>query len=268
MLAEGTLDKMSRSLEQGEVNYSMNLGGNKIDMNALIGKDLRFVFLNKINCTICGVEINHAYAGRAICRNCYETAPEAEECLFYPEKCMAHLGEARDMAWSEKQCLIPHFVYLALSSGLKVGVTRNHQIPVRWIDQGAIRAVKLAETPNRHIAGVIEVFLKGHLADKTNWKTMLKSDPSDFDIDLLSEKRKATELLPEELKRYVTGNDEVTKITYPFKDVPEEIKTVKLEKDKEAKGILKGIKGQYLIFDNGYVLNMNRYSGYRVSMEY
>lgn len=134
MRAEGILEKMSRILGQHEVKYSLTLGDTEIDMNSLIGKDIRFVYQNKINCTVCGIEIKHAYAGRAICKHCYETAPEAEECLFYPEKCMAHLGEARDMEWSEKQCLIPHIVYLAVSSGLKVGVTRNHQIPVRWID--------------------------------------------------------------------------------------------------------------------------------------
>jgi len=268
MPVEGILDKMSRTLDEGKVMYSLTLGGEDIDMNGLIGKEVRIVFKNKINCTICGIEIKHSFAGRAICRNCYETAPEAEECLFYPEKCMAHLGVARDMEWSEEHCLIPHFVYLAVSSGLKVGVTRNHQIPVRWIDQGAVKAIKLAQTPNRHIAGVIEVFLKDHFADKTSWKVMLRSNSSDFDIDLLAEKRKAAQLLPDELRQYVSENNDVTGISYPFKNIPENIKAVNLEKDEEVKGILAGIKGQYLIFDNGYVLNVNRYSGYRVSMEF
>jgi len=266
MVAEGILEKMSRNLGQHEVEYSLMLGDTEIDMNSLIGKNIRFVYQNKINCTICGVEIKHAYAGRAICKHCYETAPEAEECLFYPEKCMAHLGVARDMKWSEKQCLIPHFVYLAVSSGLKVGVTRNHQVPVRWIDQGAVKAIKLAETPNRHIAGVIEVFLKDHLADKTNWKTMLKGGR--VNVDLISEKKKASNLLPGELRTYITDDDSVTEITYPVLDFPQDPKTFVMDKKKEIRGILKGIKGQYLLFDSGYVFNVNRFSGYRVLMEF
>jgi hypothetical protein len=237
-------------------------------MNALIGKKIGFTFLNKINCTICGVEIKQAFQGRAICRNCYQNAPEAEDCLFYPEKCMAHLGEARDMKWSEEHCLIPHFVYLAVSSGLKVGVTRHHQIPVRWIDQGAVRAVRLAETPNRHIAGVIETFLKGHFADKTNWKIMLENVDPDPDIDLLAEKARASALLPEELKQYVSDNNTITGIKYPVESIPENLKNSGFDKEKEISGTLAGIKGQYLIFSDGRVLNMNRYSGCLVSMEY
>ncbi len=266
MHAEGILDKMSRTLEKQEVKYLLTLGGNEIDMNSLIGKEIHIVYQNKINCTICGVEIGYPYAGRAICKHCYQTAPQAEECLFYPEKCMAHLGVARDMEWSEKQCLIPHFVYLAVSSGLKVGVTRYHQIPVRWIDQGAVKAIKLAETPNRHIAGVIEVFLKDHLADKTNWKSMLKGVSED--VDLLLEKERASSLLPDELKMYVTDDDTVTEINYSVLDFSNEPKTFVLDKQKEIRGTLTGIKGQYLIFGSGDVFNVNRYSGYSVSLEF
>jgi len=189
MIVSGSLTKMQSNYPGDVVHYHLTLGSADIDMNSIIGKEVRFTFLNKLNCVVCGVEIKRTYAGRAICRHCYETSPQAEECLFYPEKCKAHLGVARDMEWSEKQCLIPHFVYLAVSSGLKVGVTRYHQIPQRWIDQGAIKAVKLAQTPNRHIAGVIEVFLKDHFADKTSWKAMLKSVSDDFNIDLLSENK-------------------------------------------------------------------------------
>jgi len=268
MTAEGILSKMSHKIHDGEVKYSLSLGGQEIDMNSLLGKEIGFTFLNKINCTICGTEIKQAFQGRAICRHCYLHAPEAEECLFYPEKCMAHLGEARDMKWSEENCLIPHFVYLAVSSGLKVGVTRYHQIPFRWIDQGAVRAIKLAETPNRHIAGVIENFLKDHLADKTNWKKMLMSVDEDFEIDLLKEKGRASALLPGELQKYISDDDAVTEIKYPGINIPGDLKIFGFDKENEIRDTLTAIKGQYLIFAGGQVFNMNRYSGYNVLMTY
>ena len=268
MKATGNITKMKPDYSGDTVQYNLTLGDSDIAMNNLIGKNVRITFQNRINCVVCGIKIRSTYAGRAMCKHCYETAPQAEECLFCPEKCKAHLGEARDMEWSKKQCLIPHFVYLSVSSGLKVGVTRYHQIPVRWIDQGAVSAIKLAKTPNRHIAGVIEVFLKKHLADKTSWKKMLKSSPSDFDVDLTTEKVRVAGLLPEALKQYITDDNKILEIDYPLSQPPENPKIFNLEKEIEIKSIIAGIKGQYLLFENGYVINLNRYSGFLIEMEY
>ncbi len=268
MKAAGNLTKMKPDYSGETVQYKLILGESVINMNSLIGKEVNITFLNKINCVVCGVEIRTTYAGRAMCKHCYDTAPQAEECLFYPEKCKAHLGEARDMEWSIKQCLIPHVVYLSVSSGLKVGVTRHHQVPVRWIDQGAVKAIKLAETPNRHIAGVIEVFLKRYVADKTNWKKMLKSIPNDFDIDLPAEKIRLVELLPDQFKQYIIDDNNVLDINYPLSTAPSNPKLFYLEKDREISGVIAGIKGQYLLFEDGLVMNLNKYSGFRVEMEY
>ena len=268
MKAVGNLTKMKGRYCDNSVQYTLTLDDSVIDMNSLIGKEVSISFLNKINCVICGVKIRSTYAGRAMCKHCYETAPQAEECLFYPEKCKAHLGEARDMEWSNKQCLIPHIVYLSISSGLKVGVTRHHQVPVRWIDQGAVKAIKLAETPNRHIAGVIEVFLKRYVADKTNWKKMLKSQSSDFNINLVTEKERVAELLPEALKRYTTEDNNILEINYPLSLTPENPKIFNFEKEVEIRSIVAGIKGQYLLFENGNVINLNKYSGFLIEMEF
>jgi hypothetical protein len=131
-----------------------------------------------------------------------------------------------------------------------------------------VRAIKLAETPNRHIAGVIEVFLKKHVADKTSWKKMLKSQSSDFEINLVTEKIRVAELLPGALKQYVTDDNKVLEIDYPLSPAPENPKTFNLEKDVEIRGVIAGIKGQYLLFKNGYVLNLNKYSGFFIEMEY
>jgi hypothetical protein len=152
-------------------------------------------------------------------------------------------------------------VYLALSDNVKIGVTRIHQVPTRWIDQGAKSAIKLAITPNRHIAGIIEVFLKKYYTDKTNWRTMLKNEIA-TDIQLTEEKQKAAQLLPGELRKYVALDNEIVTINYPVEHYPTNIKNIGFDKNPEIKGILGGIKGQYLIFNQGNVLNVRKHNGY------
>ncbi|WP_153944945.1 DUF2797 domain-containing protein, partial [Acinetobacter baumannii] len=69
-------------------------------------------------------------------------------------------------------CMIPHYVYLALSSGVKVGLTRKNNEKKRWVDQGAVRAIPIAEVPTRKMAGELEVYLTQYVADKTDWRKM------------------------------------------------------------------------------------------------
>jgi hypothetical protein len=183
-----------------------------------------------------------------------------------PELCQAHRGISRDIEWARKHCLQDHYVYLAISSGLKVGVTRKSQIPTRWIDQGAGKAIKLAKTPNRYLAGIIEVVLKDHLNDKTNWRKMLQNEvPSD--IDLLKERQKARVLLGKEFQTYFVDDDETTEIVYPVTQYPEKVKSVGFDKEEIITGKLKGIKGQYLIFGDDRVLNIRKHGGYLVELE-
>ncbi len=163
---EGTLAKMQTQLEN-PVRYYMPVGEQVVHMNELIGKNIKFEYSGEIYCVSCGKKTKKSFH-QGFCYTCFLTAPEAAECIMHPEQCRAHEGIARDMEWSEKNCLQDHYVYLAVSSGLKVGVTRSTQIPTRWIDQGASKAIKLAVTPNQHLAGVIEVALKPYLSDKTS----------------------------------------------------------------------------------------------------
>ncbi|MDD4109220.1 MAG: DUF2797 domain-containing protein, partial [Prolixibacteraceae bacterium] len=157
------------------VNYFLPVGNNEIAMNELIGKKIKMHFTGQINCISCGKVTKKSF-NQGFCYSCLQTAPEASETIVNPELSKAHFGIARDIRWAEEHDLIDHFVYLAVSSELKVGVTRHHQIPYRWIDQGANYAIKIAKTPNRHIAGIIEIFLKRHFTDRTNWQAMLKND--------------------------------------------------------------------------------------------
>ncbi len=265
MQYEGNIRKMRTELNE-PVNYSLPIGDELIDMNALIGKEISMRFDGQINCISCGKKTKTSF-NQGFCYNCLQTAPEASESIIRPELSKAHLGIARDMEWAEKHDLIDHFVYLAVSSALKVGVTRGHQIPTRWIDQGASYAIKIAKTPNRHIAGVIEVFLKNHFTDKTNWRAMLKNEVLK-DFDLAAEKERITNLLPLELQKYIDEENEVTKINYPVEQFPVKIKSIGFDKLPEVTGTLAGIKGQYLIFDDSRVLNIRKHNGYflRVAM--
>jgi len=259
MLASGNILKM-RTEFSNPVNYFLQLGTTELPMNDLIGKSIHLKFTGQINCISCGKRTKTSF-GQGFCYNCLQTAPEASETVMRPELSKAHLGIARNMDWAREHDLIDHFVYLAISGELKVGVTRHHQVPTRWIDQGASEAIILAKTPNRHISGVIEVFLKNFYSDKTNWRSMLQNK-EDKQYSLSEEKINAALLLPAELKQYLVENNQIWKINYPVIAFPEKINSVSFDKDSEISGVLNGIKGQYLIFSDGKVLNIRKHNGY------
>ena len=170
------------------------------------------------------------------------------------------------MDWSKTHCLQDHFVYLAISSGLKVGVTRASQVPTRWMDQGAHQAILLARTPNRFLAGEIEVALKGGVSDRTNWRDMLRNY-QDTSIDLLSEKELVTGMIPDDYVKYRVSDNRIWEFRYPVESFPDKVNSLGFDKNPDYTGILKGIKGQYLIFDGGDVLNIRKHSGYFIELE-
>ncbi|MCK3685968.1 DUF2797 domain-containing protein [Maribellus sp. YY47] len=264
MQYEGNILKMKTELVK-PVNYQLPIGDQWVDMNALIGKNIKMRFDGRINCVSCGKQTKTSF-GQGFCYNCLQTAPEASESIMRPEFSKSHFGMARDLEWAEKHDLIDHYVYLAVSSEMKIGVTRNHQVPTRWIDQGASFAIKVAKTPNRHIAGVIEVFLKNYFTDKTNWRAMLKNEILQ-EFDLLAEKKKVIDLLPAELRKYAEPDDAVTAIDYPVDKYPEKITSIGFDKQPVIEGTLTGIKGQYLILDESNVMNVRKHNGYFISLE-
>lgn len=249
-----------RSEMADPVQYFLPVGEVEIPMNERVGKPIELKFTGQINCIACGKKTKTSF-GQGFCYNCLQTAPEASETVMRPELSKAHLGIARDMDWAREHDLIDHFVYLAVSGELKVGVTRHHQVPTRWIDQGASEAIVLAKTPNRHIAGVIEVFLKNFYSDKTVWQAMLKNATSG-EYNLPEEKMNANRLLPLELQQYFSDDDKIWKLNYPVLHFPEKVTGVTFDKEPVISGVLAGIKGQYLLFDDGRVLNVRRHSGY------
>lgn len=259
MQLEGNILKMRTELAK-PVNYYLPVGEREIAMNELVGNKISMHFTGQINCISCG-KITKTSFSQGFCYNCLQTAPEASESIIRPELSKSHFGIARDMDWAKKHDLIDHFVYLAVSNDVKVGVTRNHQIPTRWIDQGASFAIKLAKTPNRHIAGIIEVFLKKYFTDKTNWRAMLTNEIAE-NTDLLAEKQNALRLLPSELRKYAETDNKITRIEYPVNTFPTKVKSIGFDKQPSIEGILTGIKGQYLIFENSTVLNIRKHNGY------
>ena len=256
---EGNVKKMKAEFK-APIQYSAVLSEQIIPLNEHIGSQIKLEWSGIINCVKCGNKTNKSFF-QGFCYPCFISAPESSECILKPELCEAHKGISRDMEWSKIYCLSDHYVYLSLTSGIKVGVTRYTQIPTRWIDQGAIKALKIAKTPNRYLAGAIEVKLKEFVSDRTSWQKMLKNDV-DQTIDLYIFRERLKENLSSELREYIIDEEKEKKIQYPINQYPEKIKSINFEKVKEFEGILTGIKGQYIYIDNQYVVNMRKYSGY------
>ncbi len=259
MIASGNLSKMKTSLHD-EVEYTLFLGEDEIQINDYIGSEISLSFTGRINCVSCGKITKKAF-GQGFCYPCFINSPLNAECIIRPELCEAHLGKGRDPEWEKKHHLQKHFVYLALTSKVKVGVTRIDQIPTRWIDQGAWKAIIIAETENRQQAGLIEVSLKNHIGDKTPWRDMLK-DARDTTLDLEELKNKVIPLFPADLKQFALENSDVQELNFPVDEYPQKITSLNFDKTPEISGTLMGIRGQYLIFDDGSVLNIRKFSGY------
>ncbi|NBV83680.1 DUF2797 domain-containing protein [bacterium] len=214
-------------------------------------------------CVSCGRQSGKLF-GQGFCYPCFKNSPENAECIIRPELCRAHLGEGRDPDWERRHHNQPHHVYLANSGGLKVGVTRETQVPTRWIDQGASSAAVLATTPNRYWSGVIEVELKQFLSDKTNWQRMLKGQ--DPDIDLSDIHHRVQALSRPEWAGFLHMEAEVVTLRYPVIQYPESVKSIKLDTSPTITGELAGIRGQYLMFTDNRVLNIRNHSGYEVEL--
>lgn len=251
MQYKGTLKKMLTELNT-PIQYYLDLKDNFIHMNQIIGKEIEIKHISN-ECKSCGMDKPIFRMG--FCKNCFFTSPEANPNILHPELSKAHLGkENRDLEWEKNFELRPHIVYLAESGGLKVGVTRESQIPFRWIDQGADQAIILAKTENRYEAGMIEVELKNYFSDKTNWRKMLTSKANTF--NLVEEREKAKSLIPSEFQKFYNDKSDVVKLNFPLEHSFEKVTRVNLEKGIPFRGVLIGIKGQYLIFEDYSVLNI------------
>jgi len=258
MQMRGRILKMKTDL-QSPVQYHLPMGDDLLGMNQWIGKRIQFSFSGEIYCLDCGRRTKKSF-NQGFCYPCFQNSPMSAECIIKPELCRAHLGEGRDMDWEREHHLKDHYVYLAVSSGVKVGITRDTQVPTRWIDQGASYAVPIAKTPNRYLCGVIEVSLKAYLSDRTAWQRMLKNEIAH--VDLVAKRDEIIKLIPEECQPYVLTDEEVLNIEYPVNEYPTKVKSLSFDKTPIIEGRLMGIKGQYLLFEGGQVLNMRKHQAY------
>ena len=261
--SSGIIKKLKSTL-QDEVQYSLPMGDRCIDLNPLINKRIKMSFSGDIYCIKCNNKIKKTFA-QGYCFPCFRDAPETSECILRPELCRAHEGESRDMEWSKKYCLTDQHIYMSFTGNLKIGVTRNTQIPTRWIDQGATKAIILCTTPNRYLAGIIEVYLKQFYSDRTHWIKMLsgKFENPDFNQCYLDAKK----YLDQKFSEYIIDGKWVD-INYPIQSIPEKIKSFSFDKEPSYEDVLTGIKGQYLLFKNNRVINIRKHTGYSIKLEY
>ncbi|AXT61136.1 DUF2797 domain-containing protein [Aquimarina sp. AD10] len=261
MQYQGVLTKMQTEHEN-PIQYYLVFEDDFIHVNQLLDKKVTIAF-EKYQCLACGE--NKKIFRQGYCYDDFYNQPQVGDWVMRPELSTAHLGvEDRDLEFEKKAQLQPHIVYLANSSNVKVGVTRKSQVPTRWIDQGAHEAIEIVEVPNRYLAGITEVALKEHVADKTNWRTMLKNEI--VDEDLIEFKNKLRDFIPDEVKEYFVENQKETEIKFPVLQYPEKLKSLNLEKTPEFSGVLKGIKGQYLIFEDNTVFNVRNNEGLVVQL--
>ncbi|WP_404369344.1 DUF2797 domain-containing protein [Marinobacter sp.] len=254
------------------VSYTLKIGDTRVPLNELIGRVVQIDFDGVIRCIHCDRTTSKSFS-QGYCYPCFRRLAACDTCIMSPEKCHYHLGTCREPEWGETHCMVDHVVYLANSSGLKVGITRGTQVPTRWIDQGAVEAIPLLNVATRQLAGLVEVACKQHVADRTNWRTMLKGDIAP--LDLVRERRRLLDLIAPELAELraehgesaiTEAQDEGLALGYPVEVWPEKIRTHNLDKTPSVQGVLQGIKGQYLMFDTG-VINIRKYTAYHVRLQ-
>ena len=262
MIYQGVLQKMATEMAM-PVQYYLSLGDDFINLNQVLNKQLDISFI-KYQCLNC--HLDRPIFRQGFCKTCFFEIPQAADWIMRPELSQAHLDiEDRDLTYEKQVQLQEHIVYLANSSNVKVGVTRKSQVPTRWIDQGAHEAIKFIEVPNRYLAGITEVALKEHISDKTNWRKMLTNQIED--VDLASVKEKLSVYIPAEAKPYYNqANGKETNIEFPVLEYPTKVQSLNLDKTPHFTGVLKGIKGQYLIFENGIVFNIRGSEGYFIEL--
>jgi len=244
------------------VDYFLQIDEEKVPLNEWLGKELTVSFLGTRNCIACGRKTNKTF-NSGYCYPCFTKLPENDLCIVKPHECHFDKGTCRDPQFGEAHCMIPHYVYLALSSDVKVGLTRKNNQLKRWVDQGAVRAIPIAEVPTRRMAGELEVHLSQYLPDKTNWRKMLKGEVTE--VDLLAMREEVYGYFPEEFKPFQLREDEWIDITYPILESLNKITSFSLDKQESITGRLIGVKAQYLIFDNG-VFQARKHAGYQVKV--
>ncbi len=267
----GNLQKMQARL-QTPVSYQLPVGEQQVSLNGLIGREITLEFSGQIHCVACGRQTSKSF-NQGYCYPCFQKLAQCDSCIVSPEKCHFDAGTCREPLWAEEFCMQDHIVYLANSSGIKVGITRASQIPTRWIDQGAVQALPVFRVRTRQQSGFLEVLFSQHISDKTNWRAMLKGESENLDLDaqrdvLLEECAAEIDELQGRFGIHaisILNGMKTTHIDYPVQELPSSLNSLSFDKQNRIAGTLLGIKGQYLMLDCG-VLNVRRFGGYEITL--
>ncbi len=271
-IARGALTKMAVRLD-APVQYALRLDDRELPLNPLIGQHLRLEYLGAIHCSHCGRKTKKSYA-QGYCYPCMTRLAQCDSCIMSPEKCHYEAGTCREPSWGEQFCMTDHVVYLANSSGVKVGITRATQLPTRWLDQGASQALPILRVATRQQSGLVEDLLRSQVADRTNWRALLKGDAEPVDLPAVRERlfdtcREGLEALQQRFGLQAIqplAEASVVEMRYPVAAYPAKIASFDLDKNPVVEGTLQGIKGQYLIFDTG-VINIRKYTAYQLAVQ-
>ncbi|MTI63574.1 DUF2797 domain-containing protein [Methylophaga sp.] len=255
-----------------KARYAMRLGDEQMPMNELVGQTVTLRYQGEIHCLNCQRLTKKSFSG-GFCFPCSQRLAQCDMCFLKPELCHFEQGTCREPDWGQAVCMQDHIVYLANSSGLKVGITRINQIPTRWVDQGAIQALPIFRVRSRYQSGLVEVMFKNHVSDRTDWRKMLKGDAEPIDLAaerdrLLAECDSEIQALQQQFDDNSVATlpgEQEQRIIYPVEQYPAKVSSFNFDKTPEVNGVLHGIKGQYLIFDSG-VINIRKFSGYEVEM--
>jgi hypothetical protein len=271
---QGCLRKMAiepGTSPQAPARYRLRLGEHYLPLNERLGQPLSMTWTGAIACTHCGRATKKSFA-QGYCYPCFKRLAQCDTCIMKPETCHYYQGTCREPQWGEQHCFQPHIVYLANSSGLKVGITRKTQMPTRWLDQGAIQALPIVEVDTRQQSGFVEVLFKEAVSDRTNWRAMLKGEV--VEMDLRAERDRLFSELDDGLRQLaeIHGDTAIRKLDatplqfdYPVNTFPGKITSHNFDKQPQVEGVLQGIKGQYLMLDTG-VINLRKFTGYEVAV--
>ena len=276
VVAEGVLAGLEAWAEPGadgaaSVRHGLRIGEHRIALGAFLNVPVALVWSGRIVCRHCRQVTRKSYAD-GYCYTCFKRLAQCDLCVVSPDRCHYHLGTCREPAWGAAFCMHPHLVYVANSAGLKVGITREGNLPGRWIDQGATQAIVVMRTRTRHQAGCLEAALARHVADRTDWRLLSSGDAPALDLGAAWQSMK--ELARDDLDaaRRPFGADvteethpAVSQFVYPVASYPSDTTRLKLGDPTRVEGRLVGVKGQYLLFDSG-VLNVRQHTSYHVRL--
>ncbi len=272
----GTLDKMR--VEAGATDddcaryalvdgwYQAHSRAPDFALNDLLGHGIELRFTGQVNCLACGRSIRRTY-GEGYCFPCSQALAAADICMVRPELChyfdSAH--PCREETFARSQCFQPHYLYCALTSAPKIGITRQHHVPTRWLDQGATAAMPLALLPSRREVGLVEKRLReAGFADRTHWARMLRADLPDVAALLAMAQQVVTQLETWAVGGILAAEQRrLRRFRYPVHSWPRAAVSLDLGRQPVVSGVLRGIKGQYLLFDSG-AINLRKHGGFRV----